>query len=457
MPRSVTHMTNCSVIGSGSFGTVIASILSRNESNVTTLWCRRNEVAEEISKHKTHTTYFPKNGPTSFLKNVHATSDFEHLKVADIVVIAVPSQYLNQILEKAAKYIPENAVIVSLIKSLHLKNGEIEFTSRTIETFTRKNQVVFLHGPNIYTEMTDEMKGFAEATIGCRNTRMGVLAARKVKRAFDSKNFHSKLCDDRDGVELAGALKNVLSLAAGFSKGLGLGSNTVAAVIRNGLNEMTRFAKVMNLRCDSSTFLREASGVGDTILTCTSGRGQYLATTFIQSSPRPRSIKESESLWRRLENKIFPGMKLPDYDNSKIVHRALEGHSCCPIMQAVYDIAFGCVQNPRQHMIDALRQSIDYQDTSESIFPGIRNRRAVVTGAAGTIGSSIVSKLCSQGARVVALDRDEEALEKLRRDTACDILVVDLMDWDGLGRKLESLNSDSSDECISLVVNCAGS
>ena len=57
----------------------------------------------------------------------------------------------------------------------------------------------------------------------------------------------------------------------------------------------------------------------------------------------------------------------------------------------------------------------------------------------------------------MALDRDEEALEKLRRDTACDTLVVDLMDWDGLGRKLESLNSDSSDECISLVVNCAGS
>ena len=161
---------------------------------------------------------------------------------------------MNQILEKAAKYIPENAVIVSLIKSLHLKNGEIEFTSRTIETFTRKNQVVVLHGPNIYTEMTDEMKSFAEATIGYRNTRMGVLAARKVKRAFDSKNFHTKLCDDRDGVELAGGLKNVLSLAAGFSKGLGLGSNTVAAVIRNGLNEMTRFAKVMNLRCDSSTF-----------------------------------------------------------------------------------------------------------------------------------------------------------------------------------------------------------
>ena len=183
---------NCSVIGSGSFGTVIASILSRNESNVTTLWCRRNEVAEEISKHKTHTTYF-QNAPSSFLKNVHATSDFEHLKVADIVVIAVPSQYLNQILEKAAKYIPENAVIVSLIKSLHLKNGEIEFTSRTIETFTRKNQVVVLHGPNIYTEMTDEMKSFAEATIGYRNTRMGVLAARKVKRAFDSKNFHTKL------------------------------------------------------------------------------------------------------------------------------------------------------------------------------------------------------------------------------------------------------------------------
>ena len=448
----------CCVLGSGSFGTAIASILSRSKNHVT-LWCRRNEVAEEISNHFTHTTYFQK-APSSFLRNVKATTNFEDLKYADIVIIAVPSQYLEEILHRATKYIPDTAVIVSLVKSLHLKNGKIEFTSSTIEKILlpRKNQVVVLHGPNIYTEMTDEMKGFAEATIGYRNSRSGLLAARKVKQAFDTKNFHTKLCSDRDGVELAGGLKNVLSLAAGFSKGMGLGSNTVAAIIRNGLNEMSRFAKVMNLRCRSDTFLREASGVGDMILTCTSGRGQYLASKFIQSLPRPTSFEESESLWRRLESELFPGMRLPDYENSKIVYRALKEQEsrCCFIMEAVWKIAFGCVQNPRQYMINALRQSIDFEDTREVTLSGIRGRRAVVTGAGGTIGAEIVRELCSQGARVVAVDRDASSLEKLRQDTACDTLIVDLTDWDSLGHELESLNCDPSDECVSLVVNCAG-
>jgi hypothetical protein len=259
-------------------------------------------------------------------------------------------------------------------------------------------------------------------------------------------------------VELAGGLKNVLSLAAGFSKGLNLGSNTVAAIIRNGLREMSRFARdVLNLsNCRTETFSLEASGVGDTILTLTSGRGQRLASAFIQSLPKPNSVVESELRWSRLENEMFPGMKLPDYQNAKVCHALLKGQeNVCPIINAVYEIAFECAQDPRQVLITALRKSIDFKSNISS--NGIRNKRAVVTGAAGTIGSSIVTMLCNQGARVVALDRDEKALKRLRLDTGCETLVVDLSNWNMLGKKLESLNTiDPSDECISLIVNCAG-
>ena len=126
---------------------------------------------------------------------------------------------------------------------------------------------------------------------------------------------------------------------------------------------------------------------------------------------------------------MFNGMRLPDYENAKVVHFALQGKdiNTCPIMKAVYEIAYGSVRDPRQVLISALRKSIDYEDvvSHEYVYPGIRNKRALVTGAGGTIGGSIVQMLVLQGARVVALDRDEEALERLRRNTGCEILVVD--------------------------------
>ena len=190
--ESHTEMPNISVIGSGTFGTVISSTLSRNKHNNVKLWCRRDEVAQEILNCSTHSTYFPSSTSSSFLKNVRATSDLKvALRKADIVVIAVPSQYLNGILSRL--FIPENAVIVSLVKSLHYdpEKAKLELTSDTIERFFKKNEVVVLHGGNIYTEMIDD-NGFAEATIGHRNTRSGLLAARKVKRSFDGKNFHTR-------------------------------------------------------------------------------------------------------------------------------------------------------------------------------------------------------------------------------------------------------------------------
>jgi glycerol-3-phosphate dehydrogenase (NAD+) len=242
------HLTTTSgeqvcVLGSGSFGSAITRVLSQSPSTKhVNLHARRSEIVEEINLYRTNRQYIDEAAGEIFPSKVTASSSLsDSITGATVLVLVVPSNYLKPLLvdiQINRHLLGDNPFVVSLVKSLHYDGRRGRLTTicdeitHHLDDFTIP--VVALMGPNIYTEMIRDT--FAEATIG--HLQKDLDAAARAQQIFTTDTFRTSTCDDRIGVELAGGLKNVVSLGAGFCEGLGHGANARAAIIRLGLREM---------------------------------------------------------------------------------------------------------------------------------------------------------------------------------------------------------------------------
>ena len=244
-----------SVLGSGSFGTTIAHLASRNAP--TTLWCRREETADEVNREHTNNRYLP---GYELSPDLGATASLEEaVGDADVVVVGVPSHGMREVLAEVAKSIRPWVPVVSLAKGLepgtHLRMTEV------IREVLPDHPAGALSGPNLAKEI---MAGYAAASvIAIESPEM----ARQIQGVFHSGVFRVYMNHDVIGCELGGALKNVIAIATGMGDGLGVGDNTRSAVITRGLAELTRLGVAMG--GEPATFAGLA-GIGDLIATCTS-------------------------------------------------------------------------------------------------------------------------------------------------------------------------------------------
>ena len=483
------------VLGAGSFGSAVAHVLSLcSFSAVSSLrvWARRPAVADEINTKGTNRQYIPegmcpgrlfageKEATERGTAAASASASLEHaLRDATVLVVAIPSAYLHPVLEQVSSFAAggvfqsEACVVVNLVKSLHFDEASLSLTtvSDDIERALPGVAVTSLMGPNLYSEMVRPGE-YAEATVGHRPADRA--AALRVQRLFSATpSFCVGLCEDRAGTELCGGLKNVVSLAAGFCEGLGLGANARAAVIRSGLVEMSRLPAALGFSSvRESTILREACGVGDLVLTCTAGRGRRLAAAFVASEAKrgPCATEEASSRrWADLESELFDGMKLPDWHNALAVHRALAGRNAdpggFPLFDAVYRVAFQGA--PPREITSAIKASVSSSSSSSAPATAaeqgvahqqpeanLAGKRALVTGAGNGIGRAIVAHLASCGAHVTGLDVNEASLLELRRETGCSILVANLLDCAAAVQSVED-RMDAEGE-FDLLVNNAG-
>ncbi len=265
----------CAVVGAGAWGTALARLLAFKGHDVR-LWVYESDVADAINARHENALYLP---GAALPKNLVAThAHREALADAAFVVYATPAQHLRGIAAAGARYVRSDATLV--VASKGVERVTLALMSDVIEHEVPNHDVVAISGPSFAAEVA---AGLPTAVVAAaRNPG----AATAVQAAFAGAAFRVYTHDDLVGVELGGALKNVMAVATGIHDGVGLGNNSRAALITRGLAEMTRLG--VALGANPATFAGLA-GLGDLVLTCTGslsrnralgveiGRGRSLA------------------------------------------------------------------------------------------------------------------------------------------------------------------------------------
>ena len=247
-----------SVLGSGSFGTALASVLADKGEDVL-LWARNPEIVESVNQAQENVRYLPGMKLPEKLK---ATSDIqESLSGAELIVVAIPSQAPGGVLRDIASDLPAGVPLVSAAKGI--EKGTLRLVSEIFEEELPgkfHKQLTYLSGPSFAKEIVRKIP--TVVSIAAKDDEVG----HHVQHCFFHKYFRTYRTQDVIGVEVGGALKNVIAIAAGVSDGLELGHNTRAAIITRGLAEISRLGVAKG--ADPMTFLGLA-GMGDLVLTCT--------------------------------------------------------------------------------------------------------------------------------------------------------------------------------------------
>lgn len=246
---------NIAVLGSGSWGTAAAMILRHNGHNVT-LWSRNSQKSKNLSDTFENSEYLP---GVKLDKEICFTDDICCVQNKDIVVIATPSASVREISKKISKLISPSCIIVILAKGL--EQGSYKTMSEVTEDECKNAKIAVMSGPSHAEEVA---LGMPTLNVVASKDE---LSAKKVQDAFMNKTFRIYSSSDVKGVELGGALKNVIALCAGVTDGIGFGDNTKAALMTRGIAEIARLGT--KLGADTDTFWG-LSGIGDLIVTCTS-------------------------------------------------------------------------------------------------------------------------------------------------------------------------------------------
>jgi len=275
-------MKKVTIIGNGGWGTALGLVCNENGHDVT-LWGPFPEEIEAIIECHENKLFLP---DVPLPDGFHWTSDRElAMQGADVVILAVPTKYFRPVMESFANLLPRSSLLVSVAKGLDRDSHE-RMTSLAAGILGHA-PVAALSGPSHAEEVA---RGIPTAvTVACEEMERSI----QLQDLLSNTHFRIYTSTDVVGVELGGAIKNVIAIAVGVSDGLGFGDNTRAALITRGLVEMSRLGAALG--ADASTFAG-LSGMGDLIVTCTS------------KLSRNRSVGERIGRGEKVED-ILAGMK----------------------------------------------------------------------------------------------------------------------------------------------------
>jgi glycerol-3-phosphate dehydrogenase (NAD(P)+) len=251
-------MAKFAVVGSGAWGTALAAHAARLEHAVT-LWALEPEVAAEITSRHTNSIYLP---DVSLPATLTASSDARKAVTgAEVVILVPPSQHLRKVATAIAPALPGNALVIVATKGIEERTLKLmsEVLAETMPA-VGPERLAFLSGPSFAREVARGLP--TDVVVASRE----MTAARKVQPLLHAPRFRTYSSADPIGVQVGGAVKNVLAIATGACDALEFGTNARAALITRGLAEMTRLG--VALGANPLTFLGMA-GVGDLVLTCT--------------------------------------------------------------------------------------------------------------------------------------------------------------------------------------------
>jgi glycerol-3-phosphate dehydrogenase (NAD(P)+) len=285
------------VIGAGSWGTTLADLLARRGHDVT-LWAYEPELAAEMRSTGINSRFLPDIPLSPRLICTHSLS--ETVENAALVLFVSPTQVMRGVLDQVTPYLPAGIPLVSASKGIEVKTLlTMSQLFREVLPPSRHQEIAVLSGPSFAREVALRMPTAVAVASGDD-------VARQVQAAFVTDYFRVYTNRDLVGVELGGAIKNVIAIAAGISDGLGFGHNTRAALITRGLAEMSRLGLAAGAQ--PSTFSGLA-GMGDLVLTCTGdlsrnrtvgirlGKGEPLEAILASMTMVAEGVKTTVSAW----------------------------------------------------------------------------------------------------------------------------------------------------------------
>jgi glycerol-3-phosphate dehydrogenase (NAD(P)+) len=284
-------LAKIAVMGAGSWGTTFAKVLADNSTNEVVLWARRQDVADEINNDHRNGDYLP---GIALPKSLTASTDAASvLSEATQVYISVPSQSLRSNLEDWGKQLPQDAIIVSLMKGVEQETGLR--MSEVIQQVAGidPQRIAVVSGPNLSLEIAAEEPTASVASSVSDATRTAVA------EAASNEYFTTFTNDDVIGTEFGGILKNLIAVAIGIVNGVGYGQNTKASIMTRGLAELTRFAVAYG--AEEKTMVGLA-GLGDLIATSESSlsrnhkAGEMLGKGYTLKEVQKRMSQTAEGL-----------------------------------------------------------------------------------------------------------------------------------------------------------------
>ena len=306
-------MANIAILGCG-FGTALAVMLDTNGHNVI-CWSKYQEEIDAILRDKEHRKLLP---GVKLNDSIAFTSDPSCVKGADLIIVAIPSCFVREAVASAAPYVSPESVILNVGKGF--EEGTYDRLSQVISEELPNNPVVVMAGPCHAEEV-------------CRGVPTSVVIASDfpgkaayVQEIMMCPTFRVYLSDDVIGCEVAPALKNAIALCCGIAEGMGLGDNTLAALMTRGLTEITRLGVAMGAKWETFTGL---AGVGDLIVTCTSMHSRNHRAGLL--------IGKGEQVEKAVEHIGT----VEGYGCCKITHMLSEKMNVqMPIIQQLYKVCF---------------------------------------------------------------------------------------------------------------------
>ncbi|MCF6178395.1 MAG: NAD(P)-dependent glycerol-3-phosphate dehydrogenase [Geopsychrobacter sp.] len=313
--------SKCTVIGAGSWGTTLAQLLAE-KGHLTTLWAYETDLVERMRLNGENDLYLPGIKLSAQLKFSEDLASA--VSEADMVLLVCPSQVMRAVLKGLVEHLAPGALLVSAAKGI--ENDSLKLMSELIDELVPDHlhkRVGFLSGPSFAREVAERIPTAVVAAAA------DLRVAAEIQQIFTTDYFRVYTHDDIIGVELGGAMKNVIALAAGVSDGLGFGYNSRAALITRGLAEMTRLGIALG---GASPTFAGLSGMGDLVLTCTGdlsrnrsvgielGRGKTLTEIMAGMQMVAEGVKTTISAYQlaqrlQVEVPIIEQMYLILYEN----------------------------------------------------------------------------------------------------------------------------------------------
>ncbi len=311
------------VLGGGSWGTTLANLLGRNGHEVS-LWVMEEELVEEIKQRRENTWFLPGIRLHPNIGLVSSSLE-EVVRGRRYILIVVPAQFVRDVLGKIVSFLEPSPVVICASKGIEVSSLKTmsEVVGEVLSSISPTYAV--LSGPSFAKEVS---RGYPTAVaLGCASVEVG----KRVQRLFACESFRVYTNPDFRGVELGGAIKNVIAIGAGICDGLGFGHDARAALITRGLAEMARLGEALGAR--KQTFMG-LSGLGDLVLTCTGdlsrnrqvglkiGKGMKLSEILEDMKMVAEGVKTCEALYRLGEKK---NIEMPiTYQVYSILYRGKE-------------------------------------------------------------------------------------------------------------------------------------